>query len=96
MIFNPVRSGGGKPKQVKVSCRFGHLLAGMQNGVGIGVWERSPGGTSLDFPIMLDANSICIVSESGQAPSGFVGMTQKHGPFGSSSKRCVICVVDDA
>lgn len=95
MIFNPVRSGG-KPKQVEVSCRFGTLLAGMQNGVGIGVWGVRPGDTSLDFPIMLDANSICIVSESGQSPSGFTGMTQKHGPFGSSSKRCVICVVNDA
>lgn len=96
MIFNPVRGGGGKPKQVEVDCRFGDLLAGMQNGVGIGVWEKSPGGTSLDFPIMLDANSICIVSGSSQTPSGFVGMTKKYGPFGSSSNRCVICVVDDA
>lgn len=95
MIFNPVRSGG-KPKQVEVSCRLGRLLAGMQNGVGIGVWGVGPGDTSLRFPIMLDANSICIVSESGEAPSGFVGMTKKYGPFGSSSNRCVICVVNDA
>ena len=95
MIFNPVRSGG-KPKQVKVSCTFGTLLAGMQNGVGIGVWGAGPGDTSLNFPIMLDANSICIISESGQDPYGFSGMTKKHGPFGSSSKRVVICVVNDA
>lgn len=95
MIFNPVRSGGGKPKQVEVSCRYGYPLAGMQNGVGIGTWNNSP-GSRLEFPLMLDANSICIVAESGQNPSGFVGMTKKYGPFGSSSQRCVICVVDDA
>lgn len=50
MIFNPVRGGGGKPKQVEVDCRFGYLLAGMQNGVGIGVWENSPGGYIIGLP----------------------------------------------